>query len=117
MATPEEAANRLLESAERDRVVGLAGWGAFFAWLGLAWFAELGWGWTLVGLGLALLAEAVARLILGLRLSMSGVFFGVLFLGGGFWHMSQAPWMVVPGLFLAFGAVMLLRALMGTRRP
>jgi hypothetical protein len=65
----------------------------------------------MVGIGVVFLVEALCRGALGLQVSGMAIFFGIVFLGGGFWHMAQAPWMLIPALFVVFGVAMVVRAI------
>lgn len=109
-ATPD-AANQLLEAARLDRNLDMVAWGLIFLWLGIYWFTELGFTWCMVGIGAILLGESALRMMMNLKPSFMAMLLGVLFLGGGFWHMAQAPWALVPVLFVIFGVAMVARAI------
>lgn len=113
---PSDPAARLVELARLDRVVDMATWGLFFAWVGLYWFAALPWNWCLVGIGVIFLGESAFRSQRELKVSGMAVCFGILFLGGGLWGTAQAPQRLVPALFVIFGVAMVVRAISSALR-
>ena len=117
-ATPQgqDAAQKLLTNQQQDRAMDLASWGVLFLWLGIAYFAAIDWSWTMVGIGVVFLVEALVRGALSLKVSGMAIFFGIVFLGGGFWHMAQAPWMLIPVLFVVFDVAMVVRAIASVLR-
>jgi len=106
-----DPAGQLLDAAHKDRVVDMVAWGLIFLWMGLYWFLSIDFTWCMVGIGAILLGESALRMAINLKPSFMAVLFGVLFLGGGVWHMAQAPWALVPALFVLFGVAMVLRAI------
>lgn len=112
-ATPpgQDAAQKLLQNQQQDRAMDLASWGLLFLWLGVAYFAAIDWSWTMVGIGAIFLVEAAIRAQMNLSVSGMAIFFGIVFLGGGFWHMAQAPWALIPVLLVLFGVAMVVRAI------
>lgn len=110
MGRPDPA-QQLLARQNQDRTMDLASWGVLFVWIGFAYFAAIDWSWTMVGIGVVFLVEALIRGALSLKVSGMAIFFGIVFLGGGFWHMAQAPWMLIPAMFMLFGVAMVVRAI------
>jgi len=108
---PRDAAGQLLDAAHKDRVIDMVAWGLIFLWMGIYWFANIDFTWCMVGIGAILLGESAVRMVANLKPSFMAVLFGVLFLGGGAWHMAQAPWALVPVLFVLFGIAMVARAI------
>lgn len=52
--------------AEFSRMLDSVGWALFLVWVGIAFLADIGWGWGLVGVAAIVLGEA-HRLRIGVR--------------------------------------------------
>ena len=63
------------------------GWGLFFTWLGIAFLADVGWGWGLLGVGVIALSEQAARRYFGLSVQGFGLVTGVVFIAWGLWEL------------------------------
>jgi len=116
---PVEPIQPLLDAeanARLGRRLETAAWGLFFVWLGVIWFAEVGWYWGMIGIGAIFLGEAMIRGVYDLKVSGVAVMFGILFLGGGIWGLAAAPFALLPTLFVLFGLAMVWRAVMSSLR-
>lgn len=92
-----------------------AGWGAFFLWLGVALWADVGWGYGLLGIGLITLAAQGLRRYFGVALEGFSLVIGGLFVLGGVWELSGTTVSIVPVLLVIAGLALLYAAI--TKRP
>lgn len=92
------------------------GWGAFFIWIGAALLADLGWGITLVGIGLITLGGQAARWLYRLRLEGFWLLVGAGFLLGGLWQLAEVTLPLLPVLLVLAGLVLVFTALSPRRR-
>ena len=88
-------------------------WGLFFVWIGVAVLANLGWSWTLVGLGLIMLGEQMARTRFDLKINGLWTACGAIFLIGGLWEVFRFDWPLAPLLLILVGLGILWNALLG----
>jgi hypothetical protein len=65
------------------------GWGLFFTWLGIAFLADVGWGWGLLGVGVIALSEQMARKYFGLPIQGFGLITGTVFVLWGLWELLE----------------------------
>ena len=84
-----------------------AAWAAFFIWIGVAIFTDIGWGWTLVGIGLIILAAEAIRWMRDLPISGFWIACGIIMALGGIWDLLKVQWPLLPVLLIALGLVML----------
>jgi hypothetical protein len=108
------------EMSERQRLgkkLDAIGWGLFFIWVGIAFLANVGYGFGLLGVGVITLGGQVARMSLNLRLEGFWVVVGVLFLLGGLWELFEPRLSLVPILLIVVGLVWLVSAVRGKRAP
>ncbi|MGI9437961.1 MAG: hypothetical protein ACR2Q4_24535 [Geminicoccaceae bacterium] len=95
------------EKDDLSRKLDAAGWGLFFIWIGIAFLADVGWGWGLLGVGIIILGEAALRKYLSLKIGGFWIVCGVIFSAGGLWELSQVPWPLVPVLLILCGLTVL----------
>lgn len=94
------------------------GWGAFFIWIGVALLFDVGWGPTLLGIGLITLGVQAARWLFGLRLEGFWLLVGVAFLVGGVWQLVDTAVPLLPVLLMLAGLALVAAALLPRRaRP
>ena len=93
------------------------GWGLFFIWAGIAVLADVGWSAGILGVGVIALGLQAARRYLELPLDLFGLGMGLAIVAWAAWDyfqprtrldVSSAVW---PVLFIALGAVLVVRAL------
>jgi hypothetical protein len=101
-ATEEKSENRALA-----RRLNVTARGLFFIWLGVAVLAQLGWGWTLLGIGVIVLGEQAARWRLDLKLSTAWTIGGAIFLVGGLWQLIHIQFPLAPLLLILLGATII----------
>lgn len=99
-------------TGEADRAtiakIDAAGWGVFFIWIGVALFADVGWGIALLGTGVIALGSQVARRALGLAIDPWGIGFGACLAVAGLVQWMHIPlhetltWFF-PAAFMALG--------------
>jgi hypothetical protein len=106
---PSRTAERHELSAKLDSV----GWALFFMWVGIAFLADVGWGWGLLGVGIIILGEAAVRRYLALKIEGFWVVCGLMFLVGGLSELFMVPWPLVPILLILCGMVVLWGAVSG----
>ena len=110
ITTPEELKNA---DAALKRRLNVTARGLFFVWLGLAVLAHLGWGWTLLGIGVIVLGEQAARYKLGLKLSTAWTIGGAIFLVGGLWQLIHISFPLAPLLLILLGAAIIWNGFFG----
>jgi hypothetical protein len=93
-----------------------AGWGLFFVWIGIALFADVGWGAGLLGVGIIILGTQVTRNYLGLKLEGFWVVVGFLFVLGGVWELFDVALDLMPILCIVAGVSLLVSVLFGNER-
>lgn len=64
------------------------GWGLFFTWLGIAFLLAVGWGWSLLGVGVIALTEQMVRKYFGLPIQGFGLTTGTVFVVWGLWELQ-----------------------------
>ena len=89
-----------------------AGWGLFFLWIGIALLTNLNWGVGILGAGVLVLGEQVARKCMALKLETFWTVVGTLFILGGIWGLFNVRVSLVAILCIVAGAVLLLSALL-----
>ena len=99
------------------RKLDALGWGAFFVWIGVVLLADVGAGWTLIGIGLIMMGVQIARTVAGLRREGFWVLVGGCFLLGGIGQIVDTRIELVPVFLILAGlAVILTRVWPGTWR-
>ena len=93
--------------------IGAAGWGFFLIWLGIVFWADLGMGLGLVGMGIVTLAAQFARRLAKLPLEGFWIGAGVLFLAGGFWDLLAISLPLAPLLLVAAGFLLIMGVVTG----
>jgi hypothetical protein len=84
-----------------------AGWGLFFIWIGIALLMKFGAGVILLGIGVITLLMQVARKYLNLRLEISKIVIGLLFMIGGFWENYKPELPLIPVFLIVVGTGLL----------
>lgn len=110
------------ENREKAGKIDSLGWGVLFIWIGIAFLADLGWSIGVLGVGVIALAVQAARVYCGLPIEFFGLGMGIAMVAWGTWHLFglapgelDLPGGVVPFLFIALGAVLVLKAI--ARKP
>ena len=106
-AAKRRALNKKLEAA---------GWGLFFLWIGVAFFAHIGWGAGLLGVGIITLGAQVARKYFALKLEGFWLAVGFLFVVGGICKLFNVHLGLVPILCIVAGIALLLSMVVGRPR-
>ena len=96
-----------------NRKLEAAGWGLFFIWIGIAFFAHIGWGMGLLGVGIIILGAQAARKYFDLKLEGFWIAVGILFVVGGFWKVVNVQIGLLPILCIVNGVVLLVSTLAG----
>lgn len=90
----ECCSGQLCQELGSNQVYGLrvriaaAAWTVALIWIGLALLLGVGLGVGLLGVGIIILGEQVARSDFNLKVQWFWVFVGLLFLAGGLWELS-----------------------------
>lgn len=84
-----------------------AGWSLFFIWAGIAFFAHVGWGAGLIGVGIIIFGIQATRIYLGLKLEGFWVAVGFFFTLGGIWEVFHIQFGLLPILCIAAGVFVL----------
>jgi hypothetical protein len=90
--------------------VNAAAWGSFFIWVGSSIFANIRWGWFLVGIGAIVLVAQVALRIAGEKLDGPWLICGAVFLAAGIWEILGLKWPLAPLLIIFLGVGVLWQA-------
>jgi hypothetical protein len=107
-----------LESAQRSeltRKLDAIGWGLFFIWTGIAFFAHIGWGAGLLGVGIITLGVQAARKYFELKLEGFWVAVGFLFVVGGVWKLFNVQLGLLPILCIVAGVALFVSTLFRSR--
>ena len=89
------------------------GWGLFFIWMGIAFLLDVGWGWSMVGIAIIILGEALIRKKMDLNVGGFWVVVGLLFLAGGLWELLEIQHSIAPFAIIAIGVAVLWGAFSG----
>ena len=98
---------------ELSRRLDSIGWALFLIWVGVAFIADLGWGWGMVGMAIIVLGESAFRWSRDLTVSGLWVAIGSVFLAAGLWHLFEVPWPLAPLILIGCGLVVLWGAFKG----
>jgi hypothetical protein len=86
------------------------GWGAFFIWMGLTMILKiLPVGAAAIGIGVIILAEAVARTVLRVSVSAFWILLGIIFLAAGAGEIMAVNMPLLPIAFIVSGVLLILR--------
>jgi len=99
-----------------NKKLGVAAWGLFFIWTGIAFLADVGWGAGLLGVGIIALGAQVARRYFALKLEGFWVTVGFLFTVGGIWKLFQVQVGFMPILCIIAGFALLVSIFVGRAR-
>ena len=92
------------------RKLDAIGWGAFFVWMGLTMLIKVfPAGTAAIGIGIIIMAEAVARLVLSASISAFWVLLGIIFLAAGFGEVFAINFPLLPIAFLVCGVLLIVR--------
>jgi hypothetical protein len=101
VAGPKQALCRRLDAI---------GWGAFFIWMGVIMIVKVfPAGTASIGIGVIILGEAVARVVLGVSVSAFWILLGIIFLAAGFGEIFAINFPLLPIAFLVCGVLLILR--------
>ncbi len=92
-----------------------AGWALFFIWMGIALFADVGWGAGLLGVGIITLGIQLLRKHLVGRMMGFWIVVGFFFVLGGAWELLTVQLSLMPIFCIGIGLLLLVSALM--RKP
>lgn len=114
MTSQETDSESHLPSTDRDALsqkLDTIGWALFLIWIGIAFLADVDWGWGFVGVAAIILGEAAVRWNLGLNIGGFWIVIGLMFLAGGLWELFEVPWPLAPLLIIGCGLAVLWGAL------
>ncbi len=103
------------QGTKLTRKLKAIGWGLFFIWTGIAFFAHIGWGAGLLGVGIITLGVQAARKYFALKLERFWVAVGFLFLAGGVWKLFNIQLGLLPILSIVAGAALFVSILIRGR--
>ena len=101
------------ENRALTRRLNITARGLLFIWFGLAVLAHLGWGWTLLGIGVIVQGEQAARWKLDLKLSTAWTIGGAIFLIGGLWQLLHISFPLAPLLLILLGVAIIWNGFFG----
>ncbi len=87
----------------------------FFIWIGVAVLANIGWTWSLFGIGAILLGQQAALSRQGAKTDGFRIICGVAFLLGAVWELLGMTWPLAPVLLILIGVGALWKAVYGSR--
>jgi hypothetical protein len=100
------AAQRSAMSRKLDAI----GWGAFFIWMGIVMLVKiLPAGTASIGIGVIILAEAIARLVIRVSVNAFWILIGIIFLASGFGEIFAVNFPLLPVAFLVCGVLLIIR--------
>jgi len=120
------ANSKLDQPGEDEAIVAkrldAAGWGAFFIWIGISFLADLGWGLTLIGIGLIMLGGQVGRMRFKLPVEGFWLVLGTIVVMAGVWEFLELelgtepiPGGFIPVLSIVIGIVLIASAFLCKR--
>ncbi len=98
-----------------ERKLAASAWALFFIWMGIAVFADVGWGVGLFGVGILTLGAQAARKYFAVRVIGFWVAVGLFFLLAGLWELLHVQLNFFPILCIALGFFLLVTTLMRKR--
>lgn len=104
------------ETKEQIRQLDSIGWAILLIWIGVAVLADVGWGWTLLGMGCIILGAQTTLWRRSEGIDAFSVACGVVFLVGGAWLVLGLTWPLAPVLLILLGVAMLWNAMSGMLR-
>lgn len=113
----EEAPAAKMGRRELARKLGGAGWGLFFIWVGVVLLADISPGVALLGVGMIILGEQAARVLLSLKLEGFWFVVGSGFLLAGIWQVAEVRLPLVPVLLVAAGLAVVLASILPRGGP
>jgi hypothetical protein len=100
------AAQRSAMSRKLDAI----GWGVFFVWMGIIMLVKvLPAGTGSIGVGVIILAEAIARLFMRISVNAFWILIGIIFLASGFGEIFAVNFPLLPIAFLVCGVLLIIR--------
>ncbi len=103
------------EGTKLNRKLEAVGWSLFFIWTAIAFFAHIGWGVGLLGVGIIILGAQAARKYYALKLEGFWLVVGFFFVAGGIWKLFNIQLGLLPILCVVAGIVLLGSRLIGSR--
>ncbi len=108
---------RLTDNYVLHKKLDAVSWSLFFVWMGIAVFADVGWGAGLLGVGFIILGTQAVRKYLGLKLEGFWIVFGFFFVLGAVWELFKIQFIgIIPILCIGVGLAVLVCALVGKPR-
>lgn len=98
------------EKNELARLIDRVGWALFFIWIGVALLADLGWGWSLLGVAAIILAGEGVRWLKALPVQGFWVAVGAMCLLIATWELLAISRSMVPMFAILFGLALLVGA-------
>jgi ABC-type uncharacterized transport system permease subunit len=107
------ALNRGMETRRHDDAAELdtMGWALFFVWSGVALLANLGWGWTLLGIAAIILGSEAYRRLNGLPNQGFWIAVGLICLLIAILDLLAIPWRAGPLVLIGFGVALMFKLL------
>jgi hypothetical protein len=87
----------------------------FFIWIGLAVLVQIGWPWSLFGVGLILIGHQAALWRMGEKMNGFRLVCGAVFLFSAVWGLLGMTWPLVPVLLILIGIGSLWNAVFGVK--
>ena len=111
--TPAELSVEQVEELKRTERRDLShkleavGWGLFFIWIGIAWIADIGLGFGILGVAAIIFAMQIARMLQGLHLEVFWLLVGAGFGIGGVWELFEVETPFAPMVLIVAGIALL----------
>lgn len=96
-----------MEHHDRAARQDMIGWSLFIIWVGIAWMAEVGLGFGLLGVAVIICAMQVVRMLQGLRLEFFWLMVGAGFGIGGVWELFEVKTPFAPLVLIVAGIALL----------
>ena len=107
MTVHQALENRQLSGEKLDTFA----WAFVLIWIGMALLASLGWGVGLLGVGVILLGEQMARMYTAAKLEIFWVVVGAIFVIGGVSDLAGGQISLIPVACIIAGVALFLSAL------
>jgi hypothetical protein len=96
--------------------VDATSWALFFIWIGIAILADIGWGWSLLGISAIVLGTQAVVYFNGNKADGFWILCGVMVLAAAVWELFDLTSPLGAVLLVVWGIVMLLNSFFGSAR-
>ena len=102
-----EKMKHFMQQHDHTSQIDAIGWGLFFIWVGIAWYAGLGLGAGLLGVAVITLGMQAVHKLLHFKGGGFWILVGVLVALGGVWELMAIERPLVPVLLIVVGILII----------